>query len=661
MYCRVHSSEESVHPDFTLKGHDQMMLDFLPVRPMPGLVVLFGLLGFCSMAAAEEPRLAADQDSVAEAADSKVPVKLLSGRVLKPDGSKASGSQIVAVRYEPVGVLDDRVMTTADDQGVFLLKLPGVRGSVASWGIFAVSDDDGGMLSTAVEVTDPQSELKSHVPENVSVIELKPGRKVQGTIIDDVTQSPVSGAQVFSIDGRVETTDEQGRFQFRGLRADIIEFVVRSNGRQTLKFAVDASERRLTDVTQIEVPIPLGGMVRGRVVDTDGSPVAGATVHASLGRSVFSSALAATTDEHGRFSVDGVALNRMIFPLRVSASGYDGGDGQMFAINRASATFETTLQVARVTDLGSLRNSMGGGSERPSLGVIAGRVTNDGVPVRNIRVRLLPLQKPQKDEGGYGVRERIHTSDDGRFQIGQLDAVRCYRVLVAANDGSYAIMEPIYAQADLAQANTNEVQFALKKAQRFVVKVVDAESGLPIANAAAGLMPHEPRRRLFAWNYRLTGASIEWTDKEGRAVFDSLSAESGTVFVEHPGYERMAVQWSPATLENGTSDNAAPLTISLRKEARLRLRISGDTKQKFGRLLATVEDVANEYLAIENIQVNSKEFLPAMSMLPPGTVKITLKEQEGKTPTEPIVTRSVELHSGENDVQIDLPEATIAP
>ncbi len=630
----------------------------VPVGALLALLASLNVESFYGTAAADEMPVTAAKDS---AADSGVPVQVIAGRVLKPDGSRASGSQIVAVQYEPVGVFDNRVMTTADDQGVFSLKLPGVRGLVASWGIFAVSDDDGGMLETAVEVSDPQSELKSHVTENVSVIELKPGRKVQGTIIDNVTQSPVSGAQVFSIDGRVETTDEQGRFQFRGLRADIIEFVVRSNGRQTLKFAVDASERRLTDVTQIEVPMSPGGMARGRVVDTDGNPVPGATVHAAFARSVFSSVLASTTDEQGRFSLDGLALNRMIFPLKVSVSGYDRGNGQMFAINRASATFETTLQIAKVTDAGSLRNSIGGGSERPSLGVIAGRVTKDGVPVRNIRVRLLPLQKAQKDEGSFEVRERIHTSDDGRFQIGQLDAGCCYRILVAANDGSYAIMEPVYAQADPRQASTNEIQFSLKKAQRLVVKVVDAESGLPIANAAAGLMPHEPLRRLFAWNYRLTGASIEWTDKEGLAVFDSLSAESGTVFVGHPGYERMAVQWPPVTSENGTSDNAAPLTISLRKEARLRLRISGDAKQKYGRLLATVEDAANDYLEIENIQVNSGEFLPAMSMLPPGTVKITLKELEGRTPTEPIVTRWVELHSGDNDVQMDLPQIAVSP
>ncbi|MFO0976016.1 MAG: carboxypeptidase regulatory-like domain-containing protein [Planctomycetaceae bacterium] len=638
--------------------HYPALVKLVPVGALLALLASLNVESFSGKAAADETPVTAAKDS---AADSEIPVKAFAGRVLKPDGSKARGSQIVAVRYEPVGVFDHRLMTTADDQGVFSLKLPGVRGSVASWGVFAVLGDDGGMLETAIEVANPQSESNVHLPEAVSVIELKPGRKVQGTIIDDVTQSPVSGAQVFSIDGRVETTDEQGRFQFRGLRADIIEFVVRSNGRQTLKFAVDASERGLTDVTHIEVPMSPGGMVRGRVVDPDGSPVPGATVHAAFARSVFSSVLASTTDEHGRFSLDGLALNRMIFPLEVSVFGYDRGNGQMFAINRANATFEMALQVAKATDAGSLRNSIGGGSERPSLGVIAGRVTKDGVPVRNIRVRLLPLQKARKDEGRYGVPERVHTSDDGRFQIGQLEAGCCYRILVAANDGSYAIMEPVYAQADPGQASTNEVQFTLKKAQRLVVKVVDAESGLPIANAAAGLMPHEPRRRLFAWNYRLTGASIEWTDKEGRAVFDSLSAESGTVFVEHPGYERMAVQWPAATLENGTSDNAAPLTISLRKEARLRLRISGDAKQKYGRLLATVEDAANDYLEIENIQVNSGEFLPAMSMLPPGTVKITLKELEGKSPTEPIVTRWVELHSGDNDLQMDLPEATIAP
>ena len=147
----------------------------------------------------------------------------------------------------------------------------------------------------------------------------------------------------------------------------------------------------------------------------------------------------------------------------------------------------------------------------------------NGVPVRNFRVQLLSFQSSRKDAGGIAASERLQTSPEGRFQIGQLNEGRSYRVLVAADDGSYAIVEPLFAHADLDAAKANEAEFVLKKPQRLVAKLVDEESGRPIANVLAGVKLNEPRPRLFAWTYRLTGALVEWTSNEGLAVFENLA------------------------------------------------------------------------------------------------------------------------------------------
>lgn len=657
MPCQIVSSVPCHHP-VSLGEHS--VKTGLSLRFLCRLLTLFtliGIEGFSGIAAADESRAGTSQKPVSAASVSPGAVMEFSGRILKPDGSNAAGAQIIAVRIKPVSLLEDRIMAMADENGEVSLKLPGVRDSTARWDIFAVSDDDGGRLETSFEVPDGSSDSVS----NRSVIQLKPGRKVVGTIIDRVTQTPVPGAKVFTIDGRVSSTDEQGHFLFRGLREDIAEFVVSSPGRQTVKFVVDATERHLSEVNHIEVSMPPGGVACGRVVDKDGNPVVGATVYSSIRRSVFSAAVAAPTDDHGQFRLDGVALNRMIFPLAVSASGYDRGDGQMFVVGRTARTAEVTLTVTKQEVHDSSYSNSIGGSSQPDRGVIAGKVTMNGVPVRNFRVQLLSFQSPRNDAGSFAASERLQTSPEGRFQIGQLNEGRSYRVLVAADDGSYAIVEPLFAHADLDAAKANEAEFVLKKPQRLVVKLVDEESGRPIANVLVGAKLNEPRPRLFAWTYRLTGALVEWTSNEGLAVFESLAAESGTVFVQLDGYERKAVSWSPVPSPVPGSEDSSPLVVSLRKEARMRLRVRGDAKQKYGRILAQISDSENDYMAIEGIRVNSEDFESAMSMLPPGTFKISLIDVDSKTALTPIATRRIELHSGDNDVQIDLSEATNSP
>ena len=180
MDYQMPSSRHSHHP-MPVRGHNiKTVMNSSSFGLLLTLFTLPGIDGFSGIAAADEVRAGTSQKSLSESSASHGAVREFLGRILKPDGSNAAGAQIVAVRFKPVSLLDDRIMAMADESGEFSIKLPCVRDSTAHWHIFAVSDDDGGRLETSLEVPDGSSDSVS----NRSVIQLKPGRKVAGTIID---------------------------------------------------------------------------------------------------------------------------------------------------------------------------------------------------------------------------------------------------------------------------------------------------------------------------------------------------------------------------------------------------------------------------------------------------------------------------------------------
>ncbi|MCY3003064.1 MAG: sigma-70 family RNA polymerase sigma factor [Planctomycetota bacterium] len=233
------------------------------------------------------------------------------------------------------------------------------------------------------------------------------GFLLKGRVLD-VDRTPMAGASVYlwqcfndADEGWVVArSDERGEYQVRGLSTMLNFISARAPGRApTLQRLVMSNTGAVVEVDLVFEAA--GGALRGRVIDPDGTPLAGAVVvvggYAEDGSSVRmpdgAEARAAAgqrvrTDAEGWFEVDGLPAGDI--PVRAR-----GGD---FAPWRGSVA----IDVGRRSPL-EIRLTRGGR--------ITGVVRNDaGEPVARAEVKL----------GQIGNFESAHrrTAPDGTFEIG---------------------------------------------------------------------------------------------------------------------------------------------------------------------------------------------------------------------------------------------------
>ena len=521
-----------------------------------------------------------------------LPHEEVAGKIEKPDGSPAAKATVIAVRIQPFATRDLRQVVTTNERGEFTLRLSSIAGADASWLLSAFLDHDGGKLDERLVV--PKGDTKGNADDKSKptnrVIRLRPGRAVSGTVLEATTQKPIADAKVYSHDGQIASTDARGRFALRGLPTDVAEFIVASPGLLRTRMDVDVSERTAANV---EIALARGGTVRGRVIDPQGRPVANAAVSRATDSMTLAAAMTEITNADGRFTFDGFPVNKLVYPFSVSAVGFCCTDAELVALNGFGDTKEITLRISK-TDFDGIRllNNLAG-DNTPPTGAIRGRAIYRGQPVRNFTVRLLnPTRSEPRDTGSFAASFRRFTTADGRFVIGRLDADKRYRVAVTTDDEASAIVEPIYARVAATLADKDEVDFQLRPPHRLRVRVLDAETKQPIPNVRVGLKADEPQREEFEWNLRLSGSRTEWTSPGGTALFSNLSAEAGPIFVEHPGYARQQNFWTrPPNAEADSDKKSEPeeIVFSVRKEARLRLRVGGLDGRDFNNIYAQLK------------------------------------------------------------------------
>ncbi|AFE07813.1 hypothetical protein COCOR_07912 [Corallococcus coralloides DSM 2259] len=142
-------------------------------------------------------------------------------------------------------------------------------------------------------------------------------RRIVGTVVDG--EHPVAGATVTELDnGRVATTDEQGRFTFDGLSPDEYTLKAEQGGLQAHETVVVTEDPR-----EVQVTLRLGTVfyVEATVRDTAGKPVAQAEVSAALPRESDEyldphhfKALG-TTDEDGRLRLGPLRARDYVFQV----------------------------------------------------------------------------------------------------------------------------------------------------------------------------------------------------------------------------------------------------------------------------------------------------------------------------------------------------------
>ena len=289
---------------------------------------------------------------------------------------------------------------------------------------------------------------------------LFPGATLRGTVVDGDGE-PVEGAVVQAAGGGLwstpppsERTDATGRFVMAGVEEGEYVVVAREGGRAP---GVAEAAVQGDDGAFVEIVVTEGGFVTGRLVDTQGDPLAGrVAVEAVEGLglpSFLQGPLVVEARDGGRMVLGPVPLGTLDIVAR--APGH--------------APSRLTAQVpapGTTVDLGDVVLDRG-------LAIRGQVVHEDGVPVGEATVRAQP-------QWG-GLRAAPETSSDalGAFEVAGLE------------EGEYALTAsaPGYAEARAsARGGDEDVELRLGAAGEIGGRVVDAE-GRPVPEAMIGAEP----------------------------------------------------------------------------------------------------------------------------------------------------------------------------
>src|SRR5262249_52981751 len=160
------------------------------------------------------------------------------------------------------GPLERREAVT-DANGRYALRLfPG------EWYVWARHGSQGAHVPGRSEtVTIPTGKA----PDEVNIT-LEERGTLRGRLLEPAPGRPIAGGKLFLDVGLFLTTDAQGRFEIGGLERTNHESFVVAPGRRRLRVLFDTTARA---DTELDVPVPRGGKIVGRVTDANGKPIVG--------------------------------------------------------------------------------------------------------------------------------------------------------------------------------------------------------------------------------------------------------------------------------------------------------------------------------------------------------------------------------------------------
>lgn len=214
----------------------------------------------------------------------------LRGEVVGTDGGPAAGARVWAVSVRGVDL--DRREAVAGADGRFALEVgPGM------WAVDARLDDQGPAGSP------PGATVGAIDPAPV-VVRLAPAGRLRARLVEAETGRPVAGGRLMLDNGLDPAADADGRIEVRGLtRHRYHEAVVVAPGRERLRVLFEMADGPITD---LEVAVPRGAKVVGRLLDPQGRPAAGASVRrVTSGNALAMRGLRVRADDRGRFEYDG--------------------------------------------------------------------------------------------------------------------------------------------------------------------------------------------------------------------------------------------------------------------------------------------------------------------------------------------------------------------
>jgi hypothetical protein len=267
---------------------------------------------------------------------------------------------------------------------------------------------------------------------------------LRGQIVAADNGSPIRRAQVRvtspdAREGRLATTDAQGRFEIKELPAGRYTLSASKGGFVSLQYG----QRRPTEsgtpielgdgetIEKITIGLPRGSVLGGRITDEFGEPVANASVsawryaYAGGTRRLIPAGQNArdTTDDQGHFRLFGLPPGEYYVSATLRSSGPEVTDPMGEVSGYASTYFPGTTNVAeaaRVTLAVSQENTtINFGLIATKLVKVSGQVLmSDGGPASNGLVMLIPVSTSGRpgmalQQGGNGNR----VNDKGTFQM----------------------------------------------------------------------------------------------------------------------------------------------------------------------------------------------------------------------------------------------------
>ncbi len=237
------------------------------------------------------------------------PVVKLQGTVLTAEGKPAAGAVVWAAQFHHSPL--QRQETTADAKGRYTLQLePG------EWWIWARRGTQGGEGQTQNETI----HIVAGQETEARTIRLEERGTFRGRLLQAETGKPIPSGKLFIDNGLVLPVDSEGRFEVGGLSRTNHEAFVVAPGRMRMRLLFDTTARA---ETELDVPVPRGGKIVGRVTDLDGKPIPDAYVGKHTSGTFFSiNGLWMACDAQGRFEYDNAVPPGQPSRLSAAAPGY---------------------------------------------------------------------------------------------------------------------------------------------------------------------------------------------------------------------------------------------------------------------------------------------------------------------------------------------------
>jgi hypothetical protein len=303
---------------------------------------------------------------------------------------------------------------------------------------------------------------------------------LRGQIVTADNGSPIRRAQIRVMspdarEGRVATTDAQGRFEIKELPAGRYTITASKGGFVSLQFGqrrpsesgtpIELADGQALD--KIRIALPRGSVLGGRVTDEFGEPVANASV--SAWRFAFAGGARRmvpaqggnardTTDDQGQFRLFGLPPGEYYISAMLRSGGPEVTDPMGELSGYAATYYPGTTNIAeaqRVTLAVSQENtSVHFGLIATRLVRVSGQVMmSDGAPAASGNVMLAPVSSSGgramiMQQGGAGNR----IGRDGTFRLPNVAPGR-YQLQVRAA----ALRQPELARMDLV-VGTEDVE-----------------------------------------------------------------------------------------------------------------------------------------------------------------------------------------------------------